>query len=171
MDWEKGSILLPVLVVFMIISLLFLSIMEIAIMERKMSKNCTSFLQASQALDGGIDWTCEQTYFNLQTYSSSEVLPDLVLSTADGRIDLNVPSAESSYRVLGQGVKLIDEGYDYCIYEFSCEGSCRGVIQKAKVKVRYDYTEIYCGSILIPLFNRRVFADHGRIIDYMVVNH
>lgn len=168
MGSEKGSILLAVSVIFLIIGLLLLSVLELAIIERKMSRNYTYLLQARQAVDGGVARTCQLTLSSLQAGAGSEALPGLPVSATGSQVIGN-PSGQVTYRILGEGVKLVVQGSNYCIYAFNCEGCNHGVVQTASVKVRYGFSNHYNYLFGYPRFDRRNFTDQGRITHYELV--
>ncbi|MGE5389703.1 MAG: hypothetical protein ACM3PE_01440 [Deltaproteobacteria bacterium] len=171
MGAQKGSTMLAVLVVFLVISLLLLSMLQLANVDRKMSRNYTTLLQSRQAVDGGVVWACEQTYNRLQATAGSGPLPDLPVSALAGNQTISGPPNQTTCRILGEGVKLLVQGNNYCIYGFTCEGCCHGVFQTATVRVRYDFLNLYDYSVKPPLFDRRIFTDHGRIVSYQQVNN
>jgi len=168
MGSQKGAALVIVLVAFMIISLLLFGMLDIAAVERKMSRNNTALLQARQAVDGGVAWACEQTYQCLQTEASSKHLPRLPVGSSVGNQAISVHDYQLSYRILNDGVKLIEKGNGYCVYEFACEGCSRGVVQNASVRVRYRYSKHYRKENGTQV---RVFIDHGKIIYYRPVDN
>jgi len=165
---EKGSILLAVSVIFLIIGLLLLSVLELASIERKMSRNYTDLLQARQAVDGGVARTCQLTLSSLQAGAGAEALPGLPVGANTGSQVIGDPSGQVSYRIRGEGVKLAVQGSNYGIYAFSCEGSSHGVVQTASVKVRYGFSNIYKYTSGYPLFDHRIFNDQGRVTYYQL---
>lgn len=170
MESQKGSTLLAVLVGFLIISLVMISLLKIASMERKMSANSMALLQARQAVDGGIAWASERTYSALVSSSAVEVLPALPLDDSMAPVMMGESAGRASYKLLDDGVKLVQQGSDFCVYEFGCEGSCRGIIQNASVRVRYQFEDRYHYEAGTRIFDGRTFADHGKIIYYQPLN-
>lgn len=170
MDSNKGSTLLAVLVAFLIIILVLMNLLEIAGIERKMSVNNTALLQARQAVDGGVAWACEQTYDVLAEGLNVKALPVNPVNASSTPVVIGASAYQASFRILGAGVKLIQADGGSCTYEFGCEGSCRGATQNASVRVKYRFIELTHDEAGAEVFDRRVFADHGRIMNYQPLN-
>lgn len=167
---SRGAALLAVLVGICVISLIMLSILRIAGMDRRMSSNNTALLQARQAVDGGIAWACAQTYKNLQDAAGKKELPVVPVGASLAPVAMGDGPNMPSYKILGDGVKLYREGSNYCVYRFGCEGSWHGTTQNALVTVEYRFTNHYLNGAGEPVFIGRTFTDRGKLESYRPLN-
>jgi|GEM_PF-3193508 len=167
---NRGAALLAVLVGIFVISLIMLSILRIAAMDRRMSSNNTALLQARQAVDGGIAWACAQTYENLQDASEIKALPGVPVGASLAPVSIGNGPNMPTYKILGNGVSLYRQGNNYCVYRFGCEGSWHGTTQNALVTVEYRFTNHYNYGTGEPVFIGRTFTDRGKLKSYQPLN-
>lgn len=168
---EKGSTMLAILVAFFAISILLISLITIAGMERKMSTNSLALMQARQAVDGGVAWVCEQTYQELVMGANLTTLPVYPVGASAEPVAIGSDADRAAYKILENGAKLVQQESDSCTYEFCCEGSSRGACQNARVKVTYKITTFYHDEGGDPVFDHRTIDDHGKIVTYSAINN
>lgn len=164
---ERGSIIIMTLMIFLIISVLGTTIVELGIMEYKTSRYELESQQARQAADAGVDWSVERIYSELSQPDNLiiEKLPTQ-LNCSNGTTTLAV--GEESCAITIGNVKRVDPETmgDSCTYEFISAAIFEGARRAVQVRVIYNYSGGYDfpdseGNLS---FMPRTYLNRGKII-------
>lgn len=144
-SYNRGSIMLVVLMLFLLVSFLGIATLEIGLMEFKSSHYAAEMQQAQQAVDAGIDWGLENIYAELTLPANliAESLPSpLLFGNQTTYLDVDGKTCEAS---IGEVIKLTEQRDDIslCTYNFTSTGLFGGACQKATIEVTYYFTGGY----------------------------
>lgn len=168
--YERGSIMLMVLFLFLLVSFLGVSAVELGVMEVKSSHYDFAAGQAQQAVDAGVDWGLERIYaeLNLPVNLITATLPSQ-LNCSNQVMGLNVADKTCAVSI-GEVTNITNQSNDpgSCTYEFTSSGIFESACKRVTVKATYYFTGGYeylntDGSIS---FMPREYQNRGDIIYY-----
>lgn len=162
--------MLTVLIMFILVSLLGVSALELGLMEVKSCHYDNEAGQAQQAADAGVDWGLEQIYAEL-------ILPaNLIITSLPSRLIcsnqtmyLNVGDKNCEVRI-GEVINItsLSGAAGTCTYEFTSTGIFEGACKKLTVQATYyfaggyTFTDIDGNVSFMP----REYQNRGEIIYY-----
>lgn len=169
---ETGGLLLVALMFLLVITLLAITITDVAWMDFKCSQNDFTGQQAQQAADGGIELAEEKIFQELNQLENlqAETLPQIL---SCGNLLVSIPSQTEPITVAIGGITynavLSDSGS--CSYEFTSRGEFRNASKVISVVVSYHFIGGYShteadGTVS---FVPREYLDRGQIISYRAI--
>ncbi|WP_054692615.1 hypothetical protein [Syntrophomonas palmitatica] len=168
---QQGYIVPLLMILSFIISILLISLLQVAYFDRRIEHNSLEIMQAQQAADGGAAWACEKISANLLAAQNQESLPLKPLQAVVVPVDIGNAADQVNFTIPEPGAKLVDSGADYGVYEFNSSGVYKNTRKVINVRVKYSFINHYkmdAGGN--ALFQSRTFLDHGKIISYKFVN-
>jgi len=167
---ECGSIMIMALMIFLIISVLGTTIVEVGIMEYRSSHYEFEAQQSRQAADAGVDWGLELVYGELNQVDNLNI-ENLPSRLNCGNAEMNLAVDDDSCEVaIGEVVKVNELGTqpNACTYQFTSMAMFGGARRAVKVQVTYQFSGGY--AFVSPegnaSFAAREYLDRGKIISY-----
>jgi len=170
LKYERGSIMIMVLIMFLLVSFLSVAAVELGLMEFKSSHYDFQAGQAQQAADAGVDWGLEEIYTELTRPANLELpsLPSLLTCSRQTMyLDVGKKTSEVSIgEVMNKNSQSTAAGS--CTYEFTSTGIFEGAYRKVTVQAAYDFTGgyQYTNSDGKISFMPREYLNRGKIIFY-----
>lgn len=162
---EKGSIMVVALLVFMITSILALSLLNTGIMESRSSRFAGSLLQAQQGADAAVEWGLESIYMELNQPENLEIY-ELPLRLECGNHTLDIGS-QGCQAAIGDVIKIGEVGTEpnQCVYGFTASADFNGTHREVQVEATYGFSGGYeiIGENGNPEFMPRSYLDRGHI--------
>ncbi len=170
LNYERGSIMIMVLIMFLLVSILSIATIELGIMEFKSSHYDFQAGQAQQAADAGVDWGLEKIYAEL-TLPANLVVPSLPSPLTCSRQTMYFDVGEKTSEVsIGEVMNKTSQSAaaGSCTYEFTSTGIFEGACRKVTVQAAYDFTGgyQYTNSDGKISFIPREYLNRGKIIYY-----
>lgn len=166
----RGSIMIAVLMVFLLVSFLGIATLEIGMMESKSSHYAAETQQAQQAVDAGVDWGLENIYAELtlpENLTAEDLPSTLLCGNQTINLDVDGKVCEAS---IGEVVKLTGQAEEtgLCTYRFTSTGLFNHACQRATVEATYYFSGGYSSfntdgeAVFIP----RQYLNRGEISCY-----
>lgn len=172
-DQQRGSILLTVVMIFLLVSFLGFAVIELGLMEYKSSRYDYHAIQAQQSVDAGVDWGLENICAELVLPEnlSAPTLPvhlacgnrTIWLNAGDSLCEINIGD------IVNQSVQTGSPGS--CTYEYTVTAMYEGACRKATVQSVYYFNGGYQyidpeGSLS---FMPRAYLNGGQISWYQTL--
>ena len=168
--YERGSVLLMVLIMFILVSFLSIAAVDLGLMEVKSSHYDFEAGQAQQAADAGVDWGLEKIYAELTLPANLAIasLPSrLICSNQTMYLNVDDKTCDISIgEVINKTSPSTAEGL--CTYEFTSTGIFEGACKKLTVQATYYFTGgyTYINAFGATSFMPREYQNRGEIIYY-----
>lgn len=162
---ENGSIMVVILLVFMITSILAISLLNTGMMESKSSRFTGNLLQAQQGADAAVEWGLESIFMELNQPENLEIY-ELPLQLGCGNHTLDI-GHQGCRAAIGEVTKIGEAGMEpnQCVYGFTASAEFQGSHREVKVEVTYGFSGGY--EIIVEdgnsEFMPRSYLDRGKI--------
>jgi len=162
---EKGSIMVFILLVFMITSILAMSLLNTGIMESKSSRFANNLLQAQQGVDAAVEWGLESIFMELNQPENLEIYK-LPLQLGCGNHSLSI-GPQGCQAAIGNVTQIAeaDTEPNQCVYGFTAFAEFQGSRRDVQVEATYCFSGGYeiVGEDGNPEFVPRSYLDRGQI--------
>jgi len=167
---DNGSLTIIALVIMVGLSLLGTTLMNIAVMEARCSRNDYRMEQARQSVDACIDLIWEKTYQELTRPENlvATKLPDVLdCSHTELSIQVGGDNSAASAGIISKSDE-VDGVPGFCIYQIPIDGEYLTAKQKVIIELVFNYEggyqmlDIDGTSQVVP----RVYLDRGQIKSY-----
>lgn len=144
-DQQRGSIMLAVVMIFLLVSFLGFAVIELGLMEYKSSCYDYQAVQAQQSVDAGVDWGLENIYAEL-VLPDNLIVPTLPVNLTCGSRTIWLNAGESLCEInIGDIVsRSVQTGLPgSCTYEYTVTAMYEGACRKATVQSVYYFNGGY----------------------------
>ncbi|MDD4775917.1 MAG: hypothetical protein PHG75_05365 [Syntrophomonas sp.] len=167
-DGDEGGILIATLMVYIIVSIMAVSLLNSGLMEYKSSQFEKRAQQAQQGADAAIEWGMESVYAELnQPFNLiCEELP-VQLTCGDAGLVIGQQGCQAAVGSVTKVGETVGE-LGQCSYEFIASATFDGARRQVKVEVGLSFSGGYetvdqeGNRVFLP----RVYKDRGRVITY-----